>query len=151
MENFTTRFWSKVDKTEACWNWTGHLIKNGYGRIVREGKQTVAHRASYEHFVSPIPAGMDIDHICHNRACVNPEHLRPVTRKQNCENLTGAYRNSKSGVRGVTQRKNRWRATVSHHGKVIYLGTYDTVEDANEVATAKRLELFTHSDMDRVA
>lgn len=151
MKNFTTRFWERVEKTETCWNWTGGLIKGGYGKITYGGKQTVVHRVSYEMAGEVIPPGVDVDHICRNRVCVRPEHLRLATRKQNNENHGGAYKNSQSGVRGVTKQKNRWRAQVRHNGKLISAGSYITLEEAEAAAIAKRLELFTHNAADRAA
>jgi hypothetical protein len=79
------RFWSKVEKTETCWNWTAAL-QNGYGRVVtqqRPTRTTMAHRYSYEMHVGPIPDGMTIDHLCLNRKCVNPDHLEVVSRSEN--------------------------------------------------------------------
>ena len=150
MTNFTTRFWSHVDKTETCWNWAGATTgRNGYGKITSGGKQQVAHRVSYEMLTGEtIPDGMFVDHICSNRLCVRPDHLRIVTRKQNSEHLTGPYKGNQTGYRGVEPRGDRFRASVRHNKKLYYLGTFDTPEEANEVAVAKRLELFTHNDKD---
>jgi hypothetical protein len=94
-----------------------------------------------------------LDHICHVRACVNPDHLRPVTHKQNQEHKKGVQANNKSGYRGVSlsKRDGRWRAVVMHNWKPIFLGYYSTPEEANEVVVAKRNELFTHNDADRAA
>lgn len=63
----------------GCWEWTGPLLTSGYGRLLGR----MAHRYSYEAHIGPIPIGLDIDHLCRNRPCVNPEHLEPVTRKEN--------------------------------------------------------------------
>lgn len=79
------RFWSKVNKTttSGCWEWTAHLHK-GYGQFgVKQGQIKYAHRVAYEWAVSPIPAGLELDHLCKNPKCVNPEHLEPVTRAEN--------------------------------------------------------------------
>lgn len=78
------RFWLKVNKTKSCWPWTAYL-KDGYGRLFTEnGKSPVeAHRFSYELHSGKIPGGFVIDHICKNPSCVNPRHLRAVTKRIN--------------------------------------------------------------------
>jgi hypothetical protein len=67
-----------------CWIWIGATHPKGYGRFMFfKGKVGQAHRWSYEHYVGPIPDGLDIDHLCRVRNCVNPEHLEPVTNLEN--------------------------------------------------------------------
>lgn len=94
------RFWSKVqepfDVHNDCWLWTGALDISGYGRFRvgshSDGTRTErkAHRWAYEFFDGPISAGMLVDHLCRNRKCVNPTHLRLVTPRQNVlENSIG--------------------------------------------------------------
>lgn len=88
---FEDRFWKYVSPIpfSGCWIWLGVLEKNGYAKITTGYKNAGtrktrwAHRVSYEHFVGPIPEGMDLDHACRVRCCVNPEHLEPVTRAEN--------------------------------------------------------------------
>jgi hypothetical protein len=145
------RFWPKVDKTGSCWAWLATISPAGYGMFGVNNTMRYAHRVSYELANGSVPDGMDLDHVCGNRACVNPEHLRPTTRKQNMENLRGPNKNNlSSGVRGVTRRGNRWVAQVCHKGRGIYVGRFDTAEEAGAAAAAKRNELFTHNDADRI-
>lgn len=151
MTNYTIRFWEQVEKTDACWTWTGKQMNGGYGKATHGGRTTGAHRIAYEMTGVTIPDGMFLDHICSNRLCVNPAHLREVTRKQNSEHLTGPYKCNQTGYRGVEKRGDRYRAAVRHNKKLHYLGTFDTAEEAAAVAAAKRNELFTHNDRDRNA
>lgn len=77
------RFWIPEPNT-GCWLWIGCLIRTGYGHFRKDSKTLIlAHRFSYETHVGPIPEGLDLDHLCRVRSCVNPEHLEPVTRKEN--------------------------------------------------------------------
>lgn len=78
------RFWAKVDKTGGCWLWTGTQGSNGYGNFQdRTQKRGPAHRWAYEFAVGPIAEGLVLDHLCRNPACVRPDHLEPVTYKEN--------------------------------------------------------------------
>jgi len=81
------RFWRRVDKTDACWLWTGGT--NGkYGVFSaetrhRSGKKVYAHRFSYELSNGPIPEGLVINHLCEVKLCVRPDHLEAATRSRN--------------------------------------------------------------------
>lgn len=67
-----------------CWEWVGSRDEDGYGRQGVGSSNRLAHRLSYLIFVGPIPDGLELDHLCRNRACVNPDHLEPVTHRVNC-------------------------------------------------------------------
>ncbi|MEO7332807.1 MAG: HNH endonuclease signature motif containing protein, partial [Gemmatimonadales bacterium] len=80
------RFWPKVERQSAgsqCWLWRAHRNRQGYGIIRDRGRYISAHRASYQLFVGEIAAGLVIDHLCRNTSCVNPDHLEPVTTREN--------------------------------------------------------------------
>lgn len=76
-------FWSKVNKTNDCWLWTGFIKPNGYGQCWSGQRVMYAHRYSYELVYGNIPDKMTIDHLCKNRSCVNPKHMEVVTRGEN--------------------------------------------------------------------
>lgn len=80
---YINRFERKVEFTDDCWEWLGWLDRYGYGGFWFRDRNDVAHRAAYELLVEPIPAGMEIDHLCRNRSCVNPDHLEVVTHGVN--------------------------------------------------------------------
>ena len=85
--NDIKRFWEKVEKTDDCWNWKAYVKPNGYGTFGiggRKNHKTVyAHRYSFELLKGPIKEGLEIDHLCKNRKCVNPKHLEQVTSREN--------------------------------------------------------------------
>ncbi len=86
----------------SCLIWIGYKGQNGYGRIASGSVMTSAHRYAWEREHGPISDGMMIDHICHNRACCNVEHLRLATHGENMSNLAGPQKNNRtSGVRNV--------------------------------------------------
>lgn len=73
----------KVDPKTGCWVWQNRVNAVGYGCLVIGGTFWLAHRLSYTLFVGDIPKGKEIDHLCRNRACCNPKHLEPITRREN--------------------------------------------------------------------
>lgn len=84
------RFAEKIALTDSgCVEWIGGLNSVGYGQFwlgrtdLSETGKAYAHRWSYEYHVGPIPDGLHLDHLCRNRACINPDHLEPVSRREN--------------------------------------------------------------------
>lgn len=111
-----------VIQENGCWEWTGGIDRGGYGKW-QHGK---AHRVVYTKLRGPIPEGMQLDHRCRNRACVNPDHLEPVTnrenilrgnghtainaRKQTCKRGHNDWKRTAEGGRCcVTCVKDRWK------------------------------------------
>jgi hypothetical protein len=81
-------FWQKVDKSapDGCWLWLGskQFSSSGfYGRLRHGGRHRYAHRIAYEELCGPVDKKMHLDHLCRNTLCVNPDHLQPVTSRQN--------------------------------------------------------------------
>lgn len=148
------RFWDKVEvnASTGCWDWTAATVK-GHGYFAHEGRMRYAHRVLMSELVETVPDDKVVDHICHNRGCVNPTHLRICTQKQNSENLSGSHGNSATGVRGVSYCKQtgRWIGFVRHNYKKINCGRHDSIEAADAAVRAKRNELFTHNNLDRAA
>jgi hypothetical protein len=71
------------EPTTGCWIWTGTHNSNGYGKIRVDRRMSLTHRVAYSIFVGPLLDGMDIDHTCRNRACVNPDHLEQISHRDN--------------------------------------------------------------------
>jgi hypothetical protein len=107
-ESLLDRAMSHIEpQADGCWLWTGSTQKNGYGTIhvCRENGKVIvgrAHRVVYELLAGPIPEGLDLDHLCRVRKCVNPKHLEPVTRSVNL----------KRGVGGEVARASK--ALITH-------------------------------------
>jgi hypothetical protein len=99
------RFWARVVKTDSCWNWTGCKC-HGYGYFGVNGKGVRVHRFAFELLKGSIPEGKVIDHLCRNRACVNPAHLELVDQKTN-------------NARGVGISANNARKTHCKRGHVL--------------------------------
>lgn len=95
------RIFAKVDIGD-CWEWTGYRNDLGYGRIRLEGRGVLVHRAVWEMLVGPIAPGLELDHLCRIPACVNPDHLEPVTHQENVRRgITGSVNGARQ--RALTQ------------------------------------------------
>lgn len=122
-----------------CWRWAGKVDPNGYAnRMALEGKEVEAHRAFYEREHGQIPTGLELDHLCRVRACVNPAHLEPVTHAENMRRganarltpakvleirrrdaagepmrrIAAAFDVSYDTIRNIVRRKKAWRDVV---------------------------------------
>ena len=117
------RLMAKIIKEESgCWRWSGKKDANGYGRIWFEGKETLTHIVSYRLLVGEIPEGLELDHLCRNTSCVNPEHLEAVTHRQNMER--GININILSHRLGVCRRGHSLQdAFRDKRGNVAYCRT----------------------------
>lgn len=100
-----------TEDESGCWLWTGRLDRFGYGRKRRPDKDWLVHRLVWEHLVGPIPPGLELDHLCRVRACCNPAHLEPVTRKENIRRSMAAS--------AIAARTNRCKQghDLAVHGK----------------------------------
>ena len=102
----------------------------------------LAHRYAWECEHGPIPDGMEVDHACWERACVNPEHLRLATRQQNVANRSGVQRGRKQDLpRGVYRRGGSYQARVMINGRAINAGSFPTIERA-EIAVKNCRALY---------
>lgn len=94
----SSRFFAKVNKSEACWLWTGAKA-GGYGLFFTGSYllngtpySMYAHRWLWEEIHGKVPEKQELDHLCRNRACVNPDHLEPVNRKENGQRAQALYK-----------------------------------------------------------
>jgi len=132
--NSINDLWRRIsdDPASGCWIWVGNVGKRGYGVFPYKGKNHYAHRFVYQFFVGDLTDDRELDHICHNTRCVNPDHLRTCTHSQNGKNLK-LNKNNKSGFKGVFWRSDirKWRASIAVDGRSIYLGLYSSPQEAH--------------------
>ena len=84
--------WYRIDASGDCWEWTGYRNTDGYGKVVIDKKQRYVHRVVWEALVGTIPDGHQIDHLCRNPPCCNPDHLQVVTPVENIRRGFGNVR-----------------------------------------------------------
>lgn len=111
-------FLNKIRLSNGCWDWVASLSVKGYGLFKLNGKTVKAHRVSYELFKGEIPKGLQIDHLCRNRKCVNPSHLEAVTARINVlrgETITAkAFRTTKCPLGHPYSMYNTWFDNRGH-------------------------------------
>jgi HNH endonuclease len=83
------RWWRQIEQDGDCWIWTRRTNDKGYAYAMADGMNIRMHRWTYEQLIGPIPEGLELDHECKRRNCVNPYHLNPVTH---AVNLTGRWK-----------------------------------------------------------
>ena len=139
--NTIQRFETKFDKVNGCWEWKGWKAGGtGYGMFdeIIDGKhyKRRAHRFSYELYVVPIPKGLDIDHLCKNRICVNPDHLEPVTRRENLmrgeTNVAAINANKTKCPRGHDYNEENTYRYANGDRRCRVCGREDKLKDWNE-------------------
>lgn len=90
------RYWIP-EPNSGCWLWFGATAGNGYGSFYNGDRMVSAHSFSYLHNVGQVPNGLELDHLCRQRCCVNPDHLEPVTRRENTKRgIAGHHMRGKS-------------------------------------------------------
>jgi HNH endonuclease len=109
------RFLKYFVKSAGCWEWQGGLGHNGYGQFY-DGKRTVrAHRYSHEYFKGLIPIGFQIDHLCRNKRCINPDHLEAVTQLVNIRRQKGHPTIPNACCNGHIYTPENTRITAKNH------------------------------------
>jgi hypothetical protein len=135
-----------VDDATGCWLWQRCIDKQGYGKASRDG-ESLAHRWMYLKTYGYVPA--NLDHICRNRSCINPMHLRPASPAENAQNRAPeGNQNGRSRYRGVywSKQLEKWGAKVSLNGSNYFLGCFEDEDEAGAIAAAFRAEHMPFSD-----
>jgi hypothetical protein len=106
----------------------GRINSNGYRDISIDGRRYMAHRLAWFYVYGFYPRS-EIDHINRIKSDNRIANLRLASRKQNCENV-GKRQSNTSGITGVDLRYGKWRVRINHYGKSIFIGSFNTLEDA---------------------
>jgi hypothetical protein len=118
------RLLAKVRFGRGCWRWQG-AQRSGYGAVTYRARQWPAHRLLYEWMVGPIPRRLDLDHLCRQPLCVRPDHLEPVSRRENL-------------LRGNTVVASKVRQTHCIHGHPLSGGNLYSWRTSRKCKTCHR-------------
>lgn len=133
------RLWSIPEPNTGCWLWLGVLSEDGYPKMVVKGRRVFAHRVAYSEMVGAIPDGMQLDHLCRTRCCVNPDHLEPVTQQENiARGRAGEHNRSKTHCPSghpFDETNTRWHVTTRRTWRSCK--TCDTQEQRDRYARRK--------------
>lgn len=133
----------RTEERGECLVWTGELNRGGYPVTTYQGKKRYVYRLTWERAHGPIPEGAQVDHVCHNRACVKVDHLRLASNGENSRNRSGPHlAGTATGVRNVHVAGKKYAVRIKKRGKLHYFGVYDTIEEASRVAERERALLF---------
>lgn len=146
MKSTKERFEKKFEKAAGCWNWTASKTWVGYGKFYADGHTLHAHRYAYQIYVGPIPDGMEIMHTCDNMACVNPDHLRPGTHRENMDDRNTKRRNNppigeRSGSNKLTEEQVR-AIFADQRTQMVIAAEYDIYQSL--VSKIKNGERWAH-------
>jgi hypothetical protein len=116
------RFTVKIQKLpNGCWKWIAHLDTDGYGRFYWNGNRNgFAHQFSYEYFNGPLDKALTVDHMCRNRWCVNPAHLRQITNLENV--MIGVGVGAKNARKTVCPLGHTYSTENTYYDKLGYRG-----------------------------
>ena len=111
MDEAIRRLASRSVAVDGCVVWSGYVSDDGYGYITFKGSTITTHKLAFESVVGPVPDGLEIDHLCRNRACWNPDHLEAVTHQEN--------------MRRAAQHWNRRRETCPRGHELVEENLYE--------------------------